>query len=711
MLRRTAALVAAAFLVLAGIAGTAATRQVVANAQAPRAASVDWPRWGNSTDNTRFSPVTQINTGNVSKLGIAWTMQEGKNIAVWETDPVVVNGVMYLTTNTDQVRAVNAATGKVLWQYTPMVDFYHSVAGGGGGTPTNRGVAVANGRVYLLTFDARLIALQASNGKVLWTVSVANQTQGYGESSPPTYWNGMLFVGSQEGDAGMQGFVSAYNANTGKRIWRFYTVPAPGHGWNPAKGNHGGGDVWMPPVIDPTTGLLYVGTGNPSPDFDNTLRKGCNPWADAVVALNARTGKFVWGHTEICNDLWDYDALQSPVLFNLTRNGKTIRVVGDGNKSGEYFFFNAATGKMLTVSPHLAEWSEPHLAPNPRGVKVCPGTLGGIEYSPPAYSPISRAIYQPVLNQCEIYTTTPLADTQAHKLGTVDTGGTASFTGPMSGAMVAVDAATGRIRWKDAMPKPMIGGSLATAGNLVFSGADDGHFYAFDAGTGKILYHPNVGLAFGAAPLAYEVDGTEYIAVAAGGASVSAADGSPLGGTLMVLKLGGTPITKPFPAAASGTGLVSVKLPSLKGYTRANPWMYVNAGQQHVVIKLVAGESSANNGFNFDGYYNGRANFIVPTNWTVDWEFSNKAALPHSAGIVVSTKTPLKPQPFGFGAAVTPNPLGGIGPGTTQLVSFVANPTGSYILACLVPGHVQSGMWDRFTISDTATMPSIQATK
>jgi glucose dehydrogenase len=344
-------------------------------------------------------------------------------------------------------------------------------------------------------------------------------------------------------------------------------------------------------------------------------------------------------------------------------------------------------------------------------VKVCPGTSGGIEFSPPAYSPITQAVYQPVTNACQIYTTIPHANNAKHKLGNVDTGGAVSPSGPMTGAMVAVDAQTGKVLWKDAMSKPMFGGSLATAGNLVFSGNDNGHFYAFDAKTGKILYHPNFGLAFGAPPIAYEIDGTEYIAIAAGGASVSAGDGSQLGGTLAVLKLGGTPIVKPFPHAATGTGLAPVKLPSLKGFTRLNPWMYTDTAHQHVVIVVTAGATSADSGFNFDGYHNGEANFIVPENWTVDLEFSNKGGLPHSAAIVKSTKTPPQLEPFGFGVAATPNALGGTGHGVTQLVSFVADHPGSFILACLVPGHIQTGMWDHFTISGTAKLPSIQTTK
>jgi len=671
---------------------------------------MDWPVFGNTTDNTHYSTLNKINTSNVAKLGVAWTQPEGKNLTAFEGVPVVVNGTMYYTTNLDQVRAVNATTGKLLWQYTPKVNFFHSVAGGGGGVPVNRGVALANGRIFLLTFDARLIALQAATGEVIWNVSVANNIQGYGESSPPTYWHGLLFVGSQEGDTGMRGFVAAYDAITGKQVWRFYTVPAPGHGWVPAKGQHGGGDVWMPTTIDPSTGTLYVGTGNPSPDFTSAIRPGCNPWSNALVALDARTGKFKWGHSEFCNDVWDYDSASSPLLFNITKNGRTVRMVGHGNKGGQFFFYDASNGKVLAASPHLACWSVPHLKPTPSGVTVCPSTWGGIEYGPPAYSPITQAIYQPVDNSAQTYSTNPPANTRAHRLGEVDTGGNVAPTGSATGDMVAVSAQTGKILWKVPVPKMMIGGSLATAGNVVFSGADDGVLRAFDAKTGKVLWQGNVGLGFGAPPIAYEVNGTEYIAVAAGGASISGGDNAPLGGVLVVLKLGGSPVKK-LPTAAAGSGLVPVKPPSLKGFTKLSNDLYMDQAQKHAVMMINAAATSANSGFNFNGFHNGNGTFTVPVNWTVDLEFRNKASLPHSAAITTGTTVPLKLVPFGFGTVMTPNAIGGTGPNVTQILSFVASHSGTFILACLVPGHVQSGMWDHFIISPAAKVPSITATK
>jgi len=692
-------------LVVAGSMGARLTQQPASSTTANAAgANADWPSFGGNDDNTRYSPLDQINASNVSKLGIAWTAAEGKNLSAFETVPLVVNGTMYYTTDTDQVRAVNAATGKLLWQYTPKVDFYRSIAGGGGGVPINRGVTLVNGVVYAVTFDARLIALQASTGEKLWETNVADPNAGYAESSPATYYNGLLFVGSEEGDAGQRGFEAAFNAKTGKQVWKFYTVPAPGHGWMPATGDHGGGDVWMPAVVDPTLGLVYIGTGNPSPDFNNVDRPGCNQWANATVALNAMTGKFVWGHTEFCNDVWDYDSHQAPILFNMTINGKNTRVVGHGNKAGQYFIYNAKTGAVIAHSPFLGGYSKPHLKPNPAGVKVCPGSSGGIEYGPPAFSPQTGYVYQPSQTECQIFKTIPIVDTNAHQPGQVDTGGSAAATGKISGAMNAIDPKTGKVLWKTSFSKPLTAGALATAGGLVFAGADDGHLYAFDAKTGKVLWSPNLGLGFGAPPIAYQINGTEYIAVAVGGNLISAGDNIPLGGTLAVFKLGGSPIKK-LPAVTNGN-TVPVALPSLAGYKQVAKHVYVNAAKHHVILQMVAGETSANNGFNYNGYYNGQATYTVPVHWSVDIEFKNLAALPHSIGIGDSHMPPPKLETFGFAPVLSANATAGTLNKTYQLLGFAADHTGSFYLDCLVPGHLQSGMWDNLVVSATATTAS-----
>ena len=709
--RRGAATAAALSLVVAGSANATVLHQAAQQQKAAASAGTDWPLFGNTVGNTRYSSLAQINASNVGKLGIAWTQAEGNKLVTDETDPVVVNGIMYYTTNADQVRAVNAATGTMMWQFTPKVDFYHAIAGGGGGVPTNRGVTVANGHVYLLTFDNQLISLQASTGEKLFSSQVADPNMGYSETSPPTYWNGLLFVGSAESDAGLRGFVAAYDAKTGKQVWRWYSVPEPGQGWMPKVGQHGGGDVWMPSVVDPKTGILYFGTGNPSPDENNSQRPGCNPWVNATVALNAKTGKFIWGHTEYCNDVWDYDSHQPPMIFDVTINGKTIHAVGHGNKSGKYFVYDAATGKVLSQSDFVGQYTRPHLKPSVKGAITCPSDVGGFEFSPPAFSPMTQYAYEPGLNSCGKFVLAPQSETNLHKVGASDFGGQALPYGKITGFMSAIDTRTGKVAWKVPMKNGMIGGAMASAGNLVFSGADDGNFYAFDATNGKILWKANLGLGFGAAPITYSVNGTQYVAIAAGGAAVAVITGANTGGTLVVFKLNGSPIHKlPSIQSTGFNGGLALKL-TTKGLKQINPWMYVDTTHQSVTIKLKAAATSDNNGFNFNGYYNGKANFVVPLGWVVNVIFSNASAIPHSAALLLSKNVPPKLATIAGGPVETPNAMQGVTAGKEQYVEFSAVDAGKYVLACLVPGHLPAGMWDNFTISSSAKMPTIQVTK
>jgi outer membrane protein assembly factor BamB len=696
--RGTRAGVAAA-LVLTGLLSISGAQQAVVHTASAAGANVDWPRFGNTPDNTRFSPLTQINSGNVAQLGIAWTQTEGTDQATWETMPVVNKGIMYFTTNADQVRAVNAATGALVWQYTPKVNFYLAVSGGGAGVPTSRGVEVVNGTVYELTFDNQLIALQASTGEKLWSTQVADPNAGYSETSPPTYWNGELIVGSAESDSGRRGFVAAYNANTGKKIWNYWTVPAPGHGWVPAGSDVSGGDVWMPPLVDTTTGLVYFGTGNPYPDGDRSQRPGCDPWVNATVAVNGKTGKFVWGHTEVCNDIDDQDSHQEPMLFNTMINGKTVRAVGHGSKSGQYFVYDAATGKVLGESGytglHLPEYGPGSI----KGME-CPGTEGGFEYSPPSFSPGTLDAYEAGFDDC-------FGITGFGSNGTIKQ----VHYGKIDGYLVAIDTTTGKIAWKTTVPSPLVGGTLATGGGLVFAGSTDGRFYAFDAAGGKILWQPNLNLSSGAAPITYEVNGVQYVAVALGGFSSGSLLGigaGHIGGTLVVFKLHGGPIKK-LPAVNPGSGFPVgglIESVSTKGLTEISPNVYVNAKTKHVVFTVTAGSDTSNNGFNFNGYSKGAANFTVPAGWHADFIFRNNAVLPHSMGVVPSLTINAATAPI----AATPNPRQGAITGQTQYTGYtglIPPSAGKYYLVCLVPGHITAGMWDYFTISTTATTPSI----
>lgn len=532
--KRSRALLVAGTLSVCGLAGYA----VPANRSTPPTRE-DWPLFGYDAAGTRYSPLSQINTSTVQGLRVAWTRDEGFGQVTWESFPVVVGRRMYVTTSTNEVWALDAASGAVVWKYLPRVDFLFSVGLGGVTVPTNRGVAVANGRVYELTFDCHLIALDAFRGKLLWQVRVADPRLGYYETAAPTVWRGLVFVGSSGGDSGARGFVAAYDGSSGARVWRRWTVPAPGHGWVPKSGHHGGGAVWMPPTVDPASGILYFTTGNPSPDFDGSLRPGSNLHTDGVMAVRARTGAMLWFTPLLRHDVWDYDPASPVVLFDVRRRGGTTRALGEASKSGYYYILDATTGRMLFAP--LPFIKEQHSPPTRRGVLECPGELGGSQYSPVAYSPLMHAAYVSGIEDCTVIKLASPTAARRHQRGQPDLGGTVlSGRRGASGTFTAVDVERGRPLWRRALPAPMIGGATATAGNLVFAGATNGVLYAFDAASGHTRWQRRLGASFGSAPVAYQVEGREYLAIVTGGAVITLLHHlGPVGHTLVVLTLGG----------------------------------------------------------------------------------------------------------------------------------------------------------------------------
>lgn len=509
----------------------------------PTAAGGDtgWPYFGNDRDNTRFSPLTQITPANVNKLGVAWTASLGQYQVLAESFPQVVGNTMFVTTNTDEIIAFNATTGSVLWHYASPVDFSLSTGVGGYGVTVNRGVAVENGKAYIVTFDGKLQAVTVDTGERLWQTTVADPHLGYYETMAPTVWNGLVFAGSSGSQDGVRGFVSAFDANTGKLVWRFYTVPAPGTSWVP-KGRHGGGAVYMPPTIDPSTGLLYVGTGTPSPVLLGTGRAGPDLYSDSILALQARTGKLVWYYQETPHDQWSYGAASPVTLFDANVGGKKVRAVGEAGKDGHFYILNAATGKLLF--PPVAYVTVHHPPPTTKGVVSCPGTVGGSPYSPIAYSPLTHAAYISGIDACFI-----LKLTEKVTGGEQDFAGTRTPVKKKSGTFSAVDVNTGKFLWKLKLATPLVGGAAVTASHIVFTSGQNGIFYAFDDRTGKQLWTANVGLATGSAPILYSIKGTEYVAIVLGGSAVTGAQQlGKLGAAVLVMKLGGSPI-KPLPAA------------------------------------------------------------------------------------------------------------------------------------------------------------------
>jgi len=495
----------------------------------------DWPYFGRDRDNTRFAPQKQVDASNVSHLGVAWRNDLGSEQFLMESFPVVVGQTIYVTTSTDEVVSINAVTGHTNWIYTPAVDFSLSTGVGGYGVTVNRGVAVEGGKLFLLTFDDHLQALSQATGEKLWSTEVVDDSTGAYETMAPTVYDGMVIVGDSGSEDGVRGFVAAYSASTGKQLWRFYTVPHAGTGWVPKEG--GGGTVYMPPTIDTSTGIVYVGTGNPAPAIVGTKRPGANLYTDSILALRASTGQLVWYHQEVAHDLWDYDAESPPVLFTTKVKGHSVRAIAEAGKSGYLFILNAATGEDLF--PRVAFVKEHHSTPTTEGTLECPGAVGGSQYAPLAFDPEAGDVYVSGVNLCQILTV------NSKHYGEKDFGGdrTTPSNEKPSGTFTAVNVTTGKIAWAHNMSTPMIGGATATSGNIVFTGDQHGNLYAFEAKTGKQLWTGNLGLAFGSAPVIYTIAGKEYILAAVGGSALTASQNlGPIGARLVALTLGGSPL-------------------------------------------------------------------------------------------------------------------------------------------------------------------------
>jgi glucose dehydrogenase len=531
----------AATLLLAGVTavvlaacggGSSNTTNKAATISSVGVSSLDWPYVGHDRNNDRYAPETQINTKTVSKLTQVWSSGLGPEQYLEENFPVEVGGTVYVTTSTDEVLALNATTGALIWKYVPTVNFSLSTGVGGYGVSVNRGVAVSNGKVYIVSFDDQLHAVEQSTGEQLWSSQIVDPGTGAYETTGPTVYDGLVIVGDSGSEDGVRGFVAAFNANTGKLVWRFYTVPAAGTSWVP-KGD-GGGTVYFAPTVDTATGIVYVGTGNPSPAIVGTARPGPDLYTDSILAINAHTGKLIWYHQEIPHDLWDYDAESPVTIFTAKVHGKTVPAVGEAGKSGYYFMLDAKTGKDLF--PRLAFVKEDHSPPTTRGTLECPGAVGGSQYAPVSYSPVTQAAYVSGINLCMILTVTPGGTGTGEKKfgGTRSTPSSEVPTGTFS----AVSLTTGKFLWKRTMPTPMTGGSTTTAGGLVFTGDQHGNLYAMDAATGQILWQHNVGLAFGSAPIFYQIKGREYLVAAIGGGALTAAQHlGPIGARIIAFAL------------------------------------------------------------------------------------------------------------------------------------------------------------------------------
>ena len=492
----------------------------------------DWLLYGRTYDNQRFSPLTQINPGNVKKLLPAAIVQTGIANS-FEATPIVVNGVMFVSTPGDNVLAVDAANGELLWRYTPALGYAEFCCG-----PQSRGVAVGYGKVFVARLDGVVVALNARDGKVVWTSDAAAtlpvDSTHFSFTLAPQLYDGMVIVGSSGAEFAQRGFVQAYDAATGKIVWRFRTIAAPGEpggdSWSGDSWKTGGGSVWATPAVDVKNGLISFGVGNPNPDVYGDERQGDNAYTDSIVAVGAHDGKLLWWYQQVAHDLWDLDACGPVILLEVRdQNGRMVPAAAEAGKEGHVFIVNRLTGKLIRKSePFVLEsankWTPPTSEP---GKPHYPSATGGGQWSPSAYSPLTRHFYIMGINHAWTYTVdknNPAGGQIGGRLGgemRAINDGKAEGTIEPSGNLSAIDVDTGKISWQYHSEYPMLGGVLATAGNLIFSGEMNGMFSAFDAKTGKRLWQFNLGVGATAPPITYRVHGRQYVAVAAGGVSAN----------------------------------------------------------------------------------------------------------------------------------------------------------------------------------------------
>ncbi len=534
---------ARAALLAVGVAAGVCTASAILVAQVPyqrllRAASEpqNWLTFAGDYKSQRYSALDQINRQTVSRLKVAWAYQVKPGVV--ETSPIVADGVMYVTEPPSTVTALDVRSGRPVWSYTPAIPPDVIIIGS---PPVNRGVAILDDTVYLGTVHGHLVALDARSGAVRWDITVQDNKSGYYLTLAPLALDGKVIVGVSGAETGIRGFVDAYDAKSGKLLWRTYTIPAPGEPgfetWGPGNGwQTGGGSTWLTGSYDPDLRLLYWTTGNPAPDWNADNRPGDNLYTDAVLALDPDTGRLKWHFQFTPEDVHDWDANQTVILFEATVGGRERKLLGQANRNGFYYVLDRETGAFVTGVPYAKQtWADgldpkgrpirkKGIAPSLEGTLVFPNIQGAANWYGPSYSPQTKLFYQHAREMGTIY----YKGDAVYKPGTAFTGGGGRYVNgdDASGAIRALDAVTGKLRWEFPLLSPGFTSLLSTAGGLVFGGTEEGNFIALDAENGKPLWDLQLGGAVRGFPISYAVDGKQYVAIAAGNALFSFALGS-----------------------------------------------------------------------------------------------------------------------------------------------------------------------------------------
>jgi alcohol dehydrogenase (cytochrome c) len=497
----------------------------------------NWLTYSGTMMSQRHSALTQVTPDNAKDLALQWVFQS-HSLEKHEVTPLVVDGVMYTIQSPNDVVALEAATGKTIWTYyhKPAPETKNPCCGN-----LSRGVAILDNKLFLATLDAQLIAIDARTGRELWKTQVADYKDQYSMTSAPLVIKDKVITGVAGGEHGIRGFIGAWDANTGKEVWRFYTVPGPGEPGNETwlgkdgKPNdswmHGGAPIWETGSYDPESNLTFWGTGNAGPDWDGDARLGDNLYSSSVIALDADTGKLKWYYQFSPHNEFDWDATQIPVLADIQFQGNPRKAMLWANRNGMFYVLDRTNGQFLLGKPFTkVNWADgfdpkgrpnivPSIKPTIAGTLVYPGNQGGTNWYNPSFSPATGLFYIPT------WENTSSTYKKGEEPPEFHSGG--SFTGVFPGggnnaedvfsSIIAVDPNTGARKWTHRLAAPSIeAGVLTTASNVLFSGGRDGAFYALDARDGKTLWETNLGLTVAAGPMTYMVNGKQYISIQAG---------------------------------------------------------------------------------------------------------------------------------------------------------------------------------------------------
>ncbi len=499
--------------------------------------SANWLHTNGNYAQTRYFPGKDISTGNVSKLKLAFVFQT-EVVESMETAPIVVNGVMYLTTSFNHVYAIDAVSGKEFWHYKHKMGPVTTFCCG----PNNRGVAISGGKVFMGTLDAKLVALDAKTGKLAWETQIADPEKGYSETMAPTVIDNKVLIGTNGGEYGIRGFVKAFSADDGKLLWTFYTIPETGHEgvWavNDATGRNMkrdiaaekaalakdssfyqtlGGGVWMNPAVDLKARTVWFVAGNPSPDLYGAERPGDNLYTNSIVAIDLDKGTYKCHHQYVSHDVWDLDAVSPPILVDVkNKSGKMIPGVIHGGKTGHVYVHDRKDCSLIRFSQAMIPQENMWVLPTAEGARMLPGANGGVEWSPMAYDAQSRLAIALNLHQPMTYHVEAAKYPGGSKLWL---GGAfkAIASEKQWGRVAAVNIDTGKIAWKHDTAQPLIGGGLATAGGLFFFGEGNGNFNALNSKTGKKLWSFQCGAGANAMPVSYTAGKKQYVAMGCGG--------------------------------------------------------------------------------------------------------------------------------------------------------------------------------------------------